>query len=211
MSAQEARRLIIWRHGETDHNAKGVYQGQRDTELSVRGVAEAAAAAVVLARYAPQRIVSSDLVRAASTATALSGLVDCEVEHDPRLREIDVADWAGLTHAEVAQRYPVETAAIAAGQDARRGGSGEDMTDVARRTRTAADEVWQALSPGRTAVLVTHGLAARALVSDLLKWQPMHMWLTVGSLCNCHWAEVCGSDGGFQLVSWNQGAQPGPR
>ena len=38
------RRLIVLRHGETTHNAAGIWQGQLDSPLSERGVEQAYAA-----------------------------------------------------------------------------------------------------------------------------------------------------------------------
>src|SRR3954453_21525137 len=65
------RRLVVLRHGQTDHNASGIWQGQLDTALSEVGRAQAQAAAAVLASYEPSLIHSSDLSRAAETAAAL--------------------------------------------------------------------------------------------------------------------------------------------
>ena len=70
-----ARRLILWRHGETAHNAAGIWQGQLDIALSETGLAQATAAAPHLAARRPDVIVSSDLLRAAATADALGGLL----------------------------------------------------------------------------------------------------------------------------------------
>ena len=56
------RRVIVWRHGETAHNAGGVYQGHLDTVLSERGQEQAALAARALAAREPVRLVSSDPV-----------------------------------------------------------------------------------------------------------------------------------------------------
>ena len=65
------RRVIVWRHGETAHNAGGIYQGHLDTPLSDRGVQQAEAAAQTLAAREVSLLVASDLDRAASTAAAL--------------------------------------------------------------------------------------------------------------------------------------------
>ena len=43
-----SRTLIVWRHGETDHNASGIWQGQLDTVLSEKGREQALSAAGVL-------------------------------------------------------------------------------------------------------------------------------------------------------------------
>ena len=45
MAKDSPRRLIVLRHGETTSNAAGIWQGQLDSPLSERGVAQAAAAA----------------------------------------------------------------------------------------------------------------------------------------------------------------------
>ena len=62
--------LILWRHGQTDHNLVGRVQGQVDIPLNATGLAQAAAAARILASPRPDRIVSSPLSRARTTAQA---------------------------------------------------------------------------------------------------------------------------------------------
>lgn len=202
----EAKRLIVLRHGETAHNASGIYQGHLDTDLSMLGRAQAAAAARALAPLAPQRIVASDLQRAAHTAAALGELVSRSVEHDARLREIDVGAWAGLSHTEVLAGYPQESEAIADGHDARRGDHGETVQEVTARTHAAAGEIAEALDAGQVGVLVTHGLAARTLVNSMLGWSYRDAWLTMAGLRNCHWAELAQHRTGWRLISWNAGA-----
>ena len=59
-----ARRVVVLRHGETDHNAARIWQGHLDTPLSERGLAQARAAGPAVATLHPSRIVSSDLRRA---------------------------------------------------------------------------------------------------------------------------------------------------
>src|SRR6186997_3359447 len=72
VATKGGRTLIIWRHGETDHNANGIWQGQLDTALSDKGREQARTAAAELAGYRPSVIVSSDLERAADTARTLA-------------------------------------------------------------------------------------------------------------------------------------------
>lgn len=71
MSARRVRRLVMLRHGQTEWNAGSRMQGQIDTDLTELGRAQAVAAAEVLAKRQPLRIVSSDLRRAFDTAMAL--------------------------------------------------------------------------------------------------------------------------------------------
>lgn len=65
------RRLVMLRHGQTDFNLGSRMQGQLDTGLSELGRAQAVAAAEVLGKLQPLRIVSSDLRRAYDTAIRL--------------------------------------------------------------------------------------------------------------------------------------------
>src|SRR5690349_5518570 len=111
------RRLLIWRHGQTDHNVSGIWQGQLDTALSDTGREQAQAAAAVLATYEPVAIVSSDLSRAAETAEALASRLGLTVRHDERLREIHAGEWQGMTAGDVADQFPEQQAALAAGED----------------------------------------------------------------------------------------------
>src|SRR5665811_1942394 len=163
-AAKSGRRLIVWRHGETDHNAGGIWQGQLDTALSATGREQAKVAAVALAAYSPVMIVSSDLERAADTARALASLVGLQVRFDERLREIHAGQWQGMTAGDVAEQFPEEQAALMAGEDIQRGIDGESLGQVAERARAAIDEMLPSLAPGECAVIATHGVSGRCLL-----------------------------------------------
>ena len=162
------RRLVIVRHGETWDNAAGVWQGQLDSPLSDRGRAQATAMAPLVAALAPQRIVSSDLSRARDTAAAISSATGIPVALDPRLREIHAGQWQGLTSEQVKARDPELWAAVLAGEDRRRGHTGENLAEVLARCTEAVSELVAELAPGECAVIVTHGVAGRCIASAVL-------------------------------------------
>ncbi|MES2549577.1 MAG: histidine phosphatase family protein, partial [Pseudomonadota bacterium] len=85
-------RLLLVRHGQSEWNAGRVLQGQADVPLSDLGRAQAAALAPVVAGLAPDRAVTSDLVRASVTA-AILGYTNARPV--PALREINVGVWQG--------------------------------------------------------------------------------------------------------------------
>src|SRR3954464_12954101 len=85
-------RLILVRHGQSTHNAQARLQGQADPPLSDAGRAEAELLRPALPAFEDDRVVTSDLQRAAQTA-ALLGYPGARRE--PRLREIDVGAWEG--------------------------------------------------------------------------------------------------------------------
>ncbi|WP_298888081.1 histidine phosphatase family protein [uncultured Serinicoccus sp.] len=200
------RRVIVWRHGETAHNAGGVFQGQLDTELSERGREQARRAARTLAGRGAQRLVSSDLLRARQTASELAAVTGLEVEPDERLREIHVGRWQGLTHAEVTSRYPQAQLALERGEDVVRGETGERLADVAARTRAAFEDVVAGLHEHGTAVLATHGLATRALVCAVVGLDVAQASQALVGLRNCHWADLVEHPTGWRLETWNTGA-----
>ena len=203
-----SRTLIVWRHGETDHNAGGIWQGQLDTALSDKGREQAQSAALALAAYSPSVIVSSDLERAADTARTLASRMGLPVRFDERLREIHAGQWQGMTAGDVAEQYPEEQAALAAGEDIQRGIDGESLGEVAERTRAAVDELLADLGPGRCAVIATHGVSGRSVVASLVGLDQHLAWQSIAGLHNCHWAELSEYTAGWRIAAWNVGPDP---
>jgi probable phosphoglycerate mutase len=198
--------VLVWRHGQTAWNLQRRFQGQLDIPLDDRGRAQAAQAAALLAGFSPSAIVSSDLVRARETAQALADLTGLPVATDPRLREIDVGSWQGLTFEEVSQRFPVEAANWRDGGDGRRGG-GESLVDVGVRAVAAVDDALLSVGDGGTLVVVTHGAAGRAIVASMIGL-PTSSWRALGSLANCCWSLIRDAPSGWRLYDHNAGSPP---
>ena len=94
-----------------------------------------------------------------------------------------------MTAGEVAEQFPEEQAALAAGEDLPRGVHGETLSQVAARVRAAVDDLLAELAPAQTAVVATHGVAGRAVVASLVGLGQHEAW-RLGGLDNCHWAEL---------------------
>ena len=203
---QGPRRLVVLRHGETTHNAQGIWQGQLDSPLSSRGEAQARAAARALAAYRPSRVVSSDLSRAAETGAVVADVAGVPFSTDVRFREIHAGEWQGMSGADVRANYPQDMERLLRGEDFARGGHGESVADVALRCRAGVQEVLAGLGAGECAVIATHGVAARALVADLVGFDQRDAWLRLGGLGNCRWAEVVEGRAGWRIETWNAGA-----
>ncbi|MGR7026087.1 histidine phosphatase family protein [Geodermatophilus sp. URMC 62] len=195
------RHLVVWRHGRTEWNATGRFQGQLDPPLDPEGRAQAARTAphLVAGGLTPETtvVVSSDLVRAADTATALTALLGVPLLLDERLREHGLGSWEGLTREEVAARHPEQYADWLAGRPVE-GRGGEDAPAVAERALAALSD----LPPADVAVVVTHGGTGGRLMEALLELGPEHRRV-FGPLGNCGWSELARQGARWRLMRHN--------
>lgn len=190
--------MLLWRHGRTSWNVEHRFQGQSDPPLDEVGRAQAAVAARLLAAYAPDALVSSDLRRAVQTVRPLAELVGLPVTLDPRLRERSLGGWEGLTRDEVGRRHPEEYAHWLAGREDRQDGS-EPRAVLADRALAGLEA-----AVGDTVVLVTHSATAIALTGRLLGL-PVTGWRAVGPLANGRWSELTRDEHGWRLRAHNVG------
>jgi len=202
------RRIVVWRHGRTEWNARGLAQGQQDVALDEVGVRQAREAGARVAALAPVRIVTSDLQRATATAQVLGELCGVPVEADPRLREMNLGAREGLPLREAFERWPKQMQAWRAGADVRLEG-GETYAETAQRVGAVLDEVAAALEQGRTAVVVSHGAAMRVGICHWLGF-PQPLWGRFGGFSNCSWAVLEQDRLGWRITEWNAGSLPEP-
>jgi broad specificity phosphatase PhoE len=196
-------RLVVWRHGNTDWNATHRVQGQTDVGLNALGRQQAVDAAELLIRLKPDAIVSSDLRRAADTASALAALSGLSISYDKRLRERYFGAWQGHTMTEVAELFGEQHALWTAGQEV--GGDVETLDELGKRVAEALRDAAATAPPGGTVVVATHGAAARQGIGHLLGW-PQEQLRTLRALQNCHWVELTlDSRRGWQVAAYNVG------
>ncbi|MDB4936906.1 MAG: Phosphoglycerate mutase family [Labilithrix sp.] len=158
--------LYFARHGETDDNARLVFQGQGGKGLNARGRAQARRLGERMRKARITTIISSDLERAEETARIVGNA--CSVVHsvDPDLREVDVGRWTGKSHEDIAELYPEEWAAWSAGLDVRRG-DGETYAELAVRIERAVARI-VAMDVRDPILVVSHGGSIKSYVSKLL-------------------------------------------
>ena len=97
--------LLLARHGQSEWNAVGRWQGQADPPLSDLGRAQARGAANHAGAF--DAIFASDLERALHTATIISNAIGVgPVMVDPRLKERDAGEFSGLTRDEIEAQFP---------------------------------------------------------------------------------------------------------
>ncbi len=166
---EEATRLILVRHGETERTVCKHYSGRGDVPLTERGRAQARATAARVAALAPSvaAVVSSPLSRCTATAEAIAARVgNPPVRTDDDLIECDFGVWEGHTFAEVRERWAAELDAWLASTRVAPP-QGESFVAVAERTGRAVDRLRSAY-PGETVVVVSHVSPIKLVLRDAL-------------------------------------------
>jgi alpha-ribazole phosphatase len=176
-------RLLIIRHGQTDWNQQGRFQGQSDLPLNSLGLrlAQAAgwAAAQALNGEQPQAIYASDLRRAWQSAeavhTALPTNESIPLIAEPRLREMSFGDWEGMTYAEIQARYSGALQRWEADLENIAPPNGETLRQMVERVQAALNDLLQA-HPNGTTLLVGHGGPLQLLIALTLGLPPARFW-----------------------------------
>jgi broad specificity phosphatase PhoE len=151
--------ILLARHGETDWNSEGRFQGHADPPLNDTGRAQAAGLAVELAGADLAAVYSSPLRRAFETAALVASPHDLEPITLDALREVDVGSWQGLTREEIEARFPGQ---FARWLDYRQGwDDGESYEDMSQRVIAALLEL-AAAHDGERVLVVTHAGPIRA-------------------------------------------------
>lgn len=96
--------LVLIRHGQTNWNLEGRWQGQADPSLNETGRTQAQHAASELRAFKFAALYSSNLRRAYQTALILGDTLGLPVMPEPRLREIHLGGWQGM-FSKVIQAY----------------------------------------------------------------------------------------------------------
>ncbi|WP_209325156.1 histidine phosphatase family protein [Brevibacterium renqingii] len=189
--------VLFWRHGQTDFNVEGRFQGQSDVPLNDVGRAQAEDAARGLVDLGPELIVSSDLSRAAETADSLARLTCVEPVRDKRLREAAFGEWEGSTRAEVAATWSAELSEWAAGADIAPPG-GESRSESGRRVAAAITDIVESTA-AETVAIVAHGAVLRGAAEIFLGLRGTGR---IGVLRNCAHGEFGYTGGAWVLRSW---------
>ncbi len=157
-------RLLLVRHGESEWNAAGRWQGQADPPLSELGRRQARAAGATVG--AVDAVVASPLERAHHTAEAISESVGVgPVLVLPDLMERHAGEWQGLTRAQIDEQYPGYLADR--GEHRRRPPGWEDDDVLLERVLRAIDTILGELDGADDVVVVTHGGVIYALERHL--------------------------------------------
>lgn len=164
-------RLLLLRHGQTEHSAQRRYSGRAGLPLTELGERQAAAAAARLATTdGVAAVVSSPLPRARQTAQPVADALGVPLNIHDGLIETDFGAWEGLTFAEARARDPdLHTRWLTDTSVAPPGG--ESIDAAHRRVRRVRDQLI-AEHGAATLVVVSHVTPIKALLRMALDAGP---------------------------------------
>jgi 2,3-bisphosphoglycerate-dependent phosphoglycerate mutase len=192
-------RVFVARHGETDWNRDGRWQGQGGPGLNDTGRIQARALAMRLSALRVDALSSSDLARASETAEIAATTTGLTPVLDSGLREVDVGDWRGLTRDDVAKRDPDGYRRWLEGEAGWAGG--ETYAEMHARVIAAVERIVAASAVGRIAV-ISHGGGVRALAAHAVGL-PKHDRLRIEGARNCSLTTLLYGPDGVRLVGYN--------
>lgn len=157
--------IIIVRHGISEWNTIGRWQGQKDTPLSEKGMKQAKEMAKALSEIKIDKIYSSDITRCVQTAEEINKGRNLEIITRPELREIDIGVAEGLFKQEIKKKkwyierlkdkYDIPFP------------EGESYADVAARLKPFLEKILDR-DKSSTILLVSHEASGRAIIGNLL-------------------------------------------
>ena len=183
--------LLLVRHGETDWNRDGRWQGHSDTHLNDLGREQARRLAGDL--HDVDVVYSSDLARAKETAEILAGELGLPVRLDARLRERSFGAWEGMTAAEIEAAFAEAHGRWLAGE-----GAGADDAEAfdafGARVISFLGDVLER-HPDETVLVVAHGGSIRVVHALASGLDYVRDHRSIPGVANCVLARYAAKDG----------------
>lgn len=168
-------KVIFIRHGQTEWNVTGRYQGQSDVKLTEEGKQQA----VKLAEHFPvaevAAIYASDLCRAMVTAETVAEKFGLKVQPEPAFRELSFGEWEGLTYPQIVENWEDAMANFMQHPDIMEIPGGESFPEVQQRAMTRLNKLIQK-HEGQTIVVVAHGAVLRTMLTAALHMPLQYLW-----------------------------------
>lgn len=174
-------RLILVRHGQTEWNRLGCYQGQSDIELNETGLKQAQQTAERLAVEKIDAVYCSDLKRARQTATIIASKHNMvgAIHESPLLREMNFGDYEGLTFDQMDPKFQLIFSADPSWRSSGpnvRAPNGESIADLAARIQKFTREILEIHTTDETVLIAAHGGPLQVMVCYFMGIGFEHWW-----------------------------------
>ncbi|MCL2931598.1 MAG: histidine phosphatase family protein [Trichodesmium sp. MAG_R03] len=168
-------RLLLVRHGETDWNRDGKFQGQIDVALNDNGRAQGAQAAEFLKDIHLDFAVSSSMLRPKETAEIiLQYHPDVELKLYDGLWEISHGLWEGKFESEIEDGFPGLLKQWKEFPATVQMPEGENLQQVWKRALVSWNEIIRSVSG--VGIVVAHDAINKAILCQLFGLEPQHFW-----------------------------------
>ena len=161
-------KLLLVRHGETEWNKLGRFQGQKDIAMNGRGLAQAQETARAVSAEENICLYASPLCRTMQVAGEISRLAGAPVVTVPALKELDLGDLEGVTGQEMQTRWPEVYAAWRKDPSSVVMPNGESLGQLRDRAWQSVLDMEQAHSGSDTLVIVSHNFTIRTIIGKML-------------------------------------------
>jgi broad specificity phosphatase PhoE len=162
------------RHGQTDWNLTGRWQGQSSDAPSLNETGRQQALVLLdqLKHMQFSAIYSSDLLRSRQTAELIANRLHLGITLESRLREMNLGAWEGMLSDEIKSQYPQEMAERACNPLHARAPGGESAMQVAKRVMAAVGEIGMRHCD-KSVLIIAHGISL-AIVTCLARGIPLN-------------------------------------
>ena len=168
-------RLILVRHGQTEWNASGRYQGQSNVALSDTGRKQARLLAERFPLKQLDAIYTSDLDRARETAESVGEKLGVPVYPEKVFRELSFGDWEGLTYQQITARWPEESNKLFTAPDELEIPHGETFQALQNRALDKINELCKK-HVDQTIGIFAHGAINKTILAGLMHIPLHYLW-----------------------------------
>jgi broad specificity phosphatase PhoE len=186
-------KIILIRHGNVEGIEPERFRGRADLELTLLGMAQAAATAQrIAAAWQPCAVFTSPLRRCVSTGKAIADACGVRSETLDGLIDLDYGTWQWKTHDEARSESPQLFDAWYSAPHLVRFPKGESLQDLIARSSDALRFVLDNYA-GKTSVLVAHDSVNKALLLQLIDQPLSAYWRLAQDFCAINEIEIEGT------------------
>lgn len=159
-------KIVLVRHGETEGNSKGLYEGKKEVSINENGRKQSKKLGNLLKDYKFSKVYCSPQKRCKETLDIIIETIDFKpefIEYKEELKEIDFGLWEGLSYKEIEKVFPRQWEEFIKDYKEFYFPDGERFIDFYKR----ATKILDFLDDGSYLIL-THGGVIRAVLSKLL-------------------------------------------
>lgn len=168
-------KLFLIRHGQTEWNSQGRYQGSQDTILTETGIKQARLARKYLSRVNFENFYSSPKKRALQTANIIAGGLNLKINIREDLKELNFGKWEGLTFENINTGYKQDYQNWLSDPYNNPPPDGESFKVLLERAGNEINKIVNENPEGSNVGVVTHGGVIIALLINWLQI-PSQRW-----------------------------------